>query len=171
MLTQDFMEDFVFESNMIDPQPGHQNVPGDPHWDDHYEALQFVINRGEDKILAPPQDVHEVLMANLKGMAHEAGNLRTCRVMAGSRTCPDWHEVPRLLKNWEDEAYYRLKNEDFLDPEALVWKLHIDYETIHPFVDGNGRSGRLLMVNHALLLGIDPWIVKFDERLDYYARF
>jgi Fic family protein len=57
------------------------------------------------------------------------------------------------------------------EKEATVWSLHVDYEHIHPFIDGNGRSGRLLMINHAILLGIEPWIVEYKDVQNYYNRF
>lgn len=46
-------------------------------------------------------------------------------------------------------------------------KFHIDYEMIHPFQDGNGRSGRLIMYRQAQLLGIKVNIIKLSDRTNY----
>lgn len=173
MLDQEWREKFVYESNKIDPQPGHVSRPGDASFDDHMKALEHVLDAGKDKVLLDPKTIHLLLMRNLQNMKHEAGVLRSGNVMVGGRLCPDWQEVPDLLADWWKSLVFNTSSppETPEDKKALVWDLHIDYEHIHPFIDGNGRSGRLLMVNHALFLGIDPWIVEHRNVMDYYARF
>lgn len=168
-----WLDTFVRESNRIDPQPGHANTPGDPHYDDHLEAAKLAISLAKANEVADPQTIHKVLMFHLKGMSRHAGRLRDCNVAVGGRVCPNKQRVPELLALWKAAAH-----EEILacaapvdEQEDIVWRLHIEFETVHPFIDGNGRTGRLLMLNHALLLGIDPWVVKFEERYQYYDRF
>ena len=48
---------------------------------------------------------------------------------------------------------------------------HIIFEKIHPFVDGNGRTGRLLMWWQEVQLGMIPTLIKYDERYSYYDWF
>ena len=57
--TDDWCRDFVKESNKIDPQPGHENKPGDPRWDDHMAALRAVIREGNAGEMSWPNRVHE----------------------------------------------------------------------------------------------------------------
>lgn len=49
-----------------------------------------------------------------------------------------------------------------------VCDFHHRFETIHPFQDGNGRVGRILMFEQCLTAGVMPFIVLDDEKLFYY---
>ena len=56
----------------------------------------------------------------------------------------------------------------FLDKIA---KFHLDFETIHPFNDGNGRIGRALICYQLLRLGLEPIIIRDKEKATYYKAF
>lgn len=47
------------------------------------------------------------------------------------------------------------------------WKMHVAFEHIHPFMDGNGRTGRTLWAWHMLRLGLDPFALPFLHRFYY----
>ncbi len=81
-------------------------------------------------------------------------------VFIGGRQAPAAQMTPHLMKNW------------LLDYRGKMPKQsHIDFEYIHPFVDGNGRTGRMLMWWHEMQLGKEPTLIKFDERQEYYGWF
>lgn len=48
---------------------------------------------------------------------------------------------------------------------------HVEFEKIHPFVDGNGRTGRMLMWYMEIKHGDEPTLITYDERATYYAWF
>ncbi len=50
-----------------------------------------------------------------------------------------------------------------------IAKHHIEFENIHPFIDGNGRTGRLLLIYEMISLGLLPVDVRYEERDRYYA--
>jgi len=52
---------------------------------------------------------------------------------------------------------------------ATPWDIHYRYERLHPFRDGNGRSGRVLWAWHMLQLGRDPFALPFLHRAYYEA--
>jgi hypothetical protein len=169
-ISEDFLREFIYESNLIDPQPGHENEPGDPHYDDHLAAAKMAVNFADMNVIAPPNVIHEKLMRRLKGMRKHAGKLRTVDVMVGNRICPEPEVIPRMLREWNG-IVRRYIESNLTGPNGICWDLHVRYEHIHPWIDGNGRSGRLLMLNHRLLLGLEPIIVRYAERFDYYNRF
>ena len=58
--------------------------------------------------------------------------------------------------------------------KPLILKLarfHIEFEAIHPFIDGNGRTGRLLVNMELMKAGYSPIDIKFTDRIAYYNAF
>ncbi len=96
------------------------------------------------------------------------------RPFAGGMTPPTWPLVPAMLKDWLDEV--RAVSRQLLDreqaettlPESLA-RLHNRFEQVHPFLDGNGRAGRLIMNLMLIRLGYPPVII-FKRQRDAYLR-
>lgn len=70
--------------------------------------------------------------------------------------------MEQLLEN------YRNSTEHIISRLA---RFHIEFEGIHPFIDGNGRTGRLLVNLELMKAGYPPIDIKFTDRIAYYNAF
>ncbi|KAA8707865.1 Fic family protein [Helicobacter canis] len=78
--------------------------------------------------------------------------------------------VASELKNWCDNLQYKLESTNSLEDKlAAIFESHIQFEKIHPFSDGNGRVGRLLIVYSCLEQSIAPLVIPQDKREFYIA--
>jgi len=77
-------------------------------------------------------------------------------------------QAPVLTKNWIENLNYRLelcKTDDEKLSEIL--NSHIEFERIHPFSDGNGRTGRLIMLYLCFQENISPFVIEKNDRALY----
>ena len=95
------------------------------------------------------------------------GKFRDYLVSVGNYRAPDWHDLESLMKQFM-EFYNKNKK---MNPVELAGKLHYRFEKIHPFGDGNGRIGRILM-NYILWDDNFPMlIIEYKKRKSYYNAF
>ncbi|MBO5650422.1 MAG: Fic family protein [Selenomonas sp.] len=69
----------------------------------------------------------------------------------------------KILRQWN-----RFQNVPFPRNFHCLLKFHVDFESIHPFQDGNGRVGRLLLFKECLNHNIIPFIIDHEHKLFYY---
>ena len=135
----------------------------------HKEAFDYILKNKRDISKEVILKLHEIVCKNtlkpeLKG---QIGKYRTVQVyIRGVEWLPPKpHEVPREMRNL---FIWYSKNENIIHPLILAAYFHSAFETIHPFVDGNGRVGRLLM-NLILRRNNYPMInIPNSRKLEYY---
>ena len=81
---------------------------------------------------------------------------------------PSWPEVPAAVRTWLDQTREVVDADQAALPEVLA-ELHAAFEQIHPFLDGNGRTGRLVLNLLLVRLGYPPAIIYKGDR-DRYLR-
>lgn len=95
------------------------------------------------------KNIHSILLDNVRGNDRGRGEFRREQVWIGAQGTtqneaeyvpPVWEEVEELLDNWEKYIHT-----DNMNPLVQTAVMHAQFEIIHPFVDGNGRVGRILI--------------------------
>jgi len=111
--------------------------------------------------------LHKMLISNIRDDI--AGRFRRGdeRVRVGSHIAPAAKEIVEMLKNMLSD-YNAASHEHII---KRIAKLHLTFEYAHPFIDGNGRIGRV--INNYLLIreGFVPINIKFIDRKKYYDAF
>jgi Fic family protein len=96
------------------------------------------------------REIHEKLLTGVRGQEQTPGEFRNRQNWVGPKNCrledavyvpPPVNEMDTLLDDWEKFAHKR----DLMPPLVQCAILHSQFESIHPFLDGNGRVGRLLI--------------------------
>jgi len=96
-----------------------------------------------------------------------AGRFRDYLVRIGSHLAPDWQDVEGLMKN----LIKFIDENKKMNPVELAGRIHYQIEKIHPFGDGNGRIGRLLMNFLLWHNGYPMLIIEYKKRKSYYKAF
>ena len=158
---------YIFETNTIGIEGESVRVDDIIETTNHFRCIDLIIDRAEERLTENLiKELHLILksgtsdsrkdwftVGDYKRLPNEVGGNET--------TAPeDVHrEIKALLK--EHNSKKRKSFEDIID-------LHQRFEAIHPFQDGNGRVGRLVMFKECLANGCVPFIITEELKMFYY---
>ena len=158
---------YIFETNTIGVADGAVNVDDIIETTNHFRAIDFIIDNTDGKLTeALIKHLHFLLKSgtsderkswfrvdDYKKLPNEVGGNDTME--------PEnvHNEVKALLKEYNGRKSPTL--EDIID-------FHQRFEAIHPFQDGNGRVGRLIMFRECLRFGHVPFIITDELKMYYY---
>lgn len=134
----------------------------------HQTAFYFLLDELSEKGTDFKFSVDLIRATHLRlmnGIISDAGCFRNHNVRIRGAFVPlsNFIKIPELIKAWAN-----LVNEETKDPLNLLAVSHASFEKIHPFSDGNGRTGRLFLFILALKLGLTPPIIERDRKTAYY---
>lgn len=158
---------YIFETNTIGIEGESVRVDDIIETTNHFRCIDLIIDRAEERLTESLiKELHLILksgtsdsrkdwfvVGDYKRLPNEVGGNET--------TAPeDVHrEIKALLKE-----YNSIKKKSFED----ILDLHQRFESIHPFQDGNGRVGRLVMFKECLANGYVPFIITEELKIFYY---
>ena len=141
---------------------------------EHFEAInhrdaiiyiQQIIQQDEALSEWQIRNIHQLILKNIDDT--HAGRYRNVNVAisGASHTPPDHVVLPEKMAQLLDWYHNQAAH---LHPIERAARLHADFVGIHPFIDGNGRTSRLLMNLELMKAGYLPCVLTVDSRLQYY---
>lgn len=158
---------YIFETNTIGITDNAVNVDDIVETMNHFRCIDYIIEHAGEAITENSvKHLHLLLktgtsdsrkewfaVGDYKGLPNEVGGEETCQPKEVHR------EMKRLLHDYNHSRKHTL--EEIID-------FHVQFERIHPFQDGNGRVGRLLMFKECLANNIVPFIITDELKMFYY---
>lgn len=158
---------FIFETNTIGIENEVLNVDDIIETTNHFRCIDMIIDHVKTELNEKfIKELHFILksgtsdskkdwfaVGDYKKFPNEVGNMKT----------PLPEEVDNLMKDLLKE-YNSKKEKTFED----ILDFHVQFERIHPFQDGNGRIGRLIMFKECLKYNIVPFIIEDNLKMFYY---
>ena len=158
---------YIFETNTIGITDSALNVDDIVETVNHFRCIDYIIDHAEERLTEDfIKHLHLLLKTGTSDSRKDwfaVGDYkRLPNEVGGQETCSP-KEVHKSLKALlSDYNHNRQKSfEDILD-------FHVRFEQIHPFQDGNGRVGRLLMFKECLANDIVPFIITDELKMIYY---
>ena len=158
---------YIFETNTIGITDESVNVDDIVETVNHFRCIDYIIDHAEKPVTESiVKQLHLLLktgtsdsrkdwfaVGDYKRLPNEVGGMETCSPK----------EVHRQMKALITDYHHNKRKtlDDIID-------FHVRFEQIHPFQDGNGRVGRLLMFKECLANGIVPFIITDDLKFFYY---
>lgn len=158
---------YIFETNTIGITKDAVNVDDIIETTNHFRCIDYIIDRAEDELTERfVKQLHYLLKSGTSDASKDwfaVGDYkRFPNEVGGIGTCPP-ENVHSKLKELLSSYKFKKKPsfEDLLD-------LHVCFERIHPFQDGNGRVGRLILFKECLKHGVTPFIITEELKMFYY---
>lgn len=158
---------YIFETNTIGVETGSINVDDVIETANHFRLVSLIIDNAKSVLTEEfIKQLHLILKNGTSNSRKEwfaVGDYKKLPNEVGGMNTVIPEEVSGRMKKLLNEynAKEKINFEDILD-------FHVKFEKIHPFQDGNGRVGRLIMFKECLKHNIVPFIIEDDLKIFYY---
>lgn len=134
----------------------------------HKDAILFMEDLAQKEERLSEYSIKQIHSLILKNIDDEnKGKYRTTNVIISGAE----HKPPQSFEvQSKMQEFIKKYNENItkLHPIELASFVHIEFVKIHPFIDGNGRTSRLLMNLELIKAGFPPVVIELEDRLEYY---
>ena len=158
---------YIFETNTLGVTTENTRIDDIIETVNHFRCIDYVIDHATDKITESHiKQLHALLKTNTSDSQKDwfaVGAYKKLANEVGGEATTQPSDVQQEMRALLTEYNAQEK----IDLDAVL-DFHVRFERIHPFQDGNGRVGRLLMFWQCLQNGVTPFIVTEDLRLYYY---
>lgn len=159
---------YIFETNTIDAQDGLVNVDDILETVNHFRCIDLMIDQAKRPLTETMiKQLHYLLKSGTSDSRKDwfaVGDYKKLANEVGGRETTAPKEVPKKMKELIS---------DYEKPETAAFDelldFHYRFESIHPFQDGNGRVGRLILFKECLRNGSVPFIIEDDMKMYYYC--
>ncbi|QJC50782.1 Fic family protein [Paenibacillus albicereus] len=136
--------------------------------ENHRMAFNFIVeNTDRELSISLIHDVHSLLMDRIH---HERGRFKTHEnaIVGATFQTASAKETPLLIHQWVQNLTYQIEQaQTTSEIVKAVCYAHIQFERIHPYADGNGRTGRLIMMFLLLKNNILPFVIPKESKYEY----
>jgi Fic family protein len=130
-------------------------------------AWGYLFSQGELNDMVVKKTHYKLMTGHLP--RNERGYYRLQPVWIGGKEAPDFGLIPNAMLEWFKNATTSV---EVPGVKGIHIKLdHIQFERIHPFIDGNGRMGRILLNWQRVKAGLPILVIKESEKAKYYKWF
>ncbi len=158
---------YIFETNTIGIEGESVRVDDIIETTNHFRCIDLIIDRAEEKLTESLiKELHLILKSGISDSRKDwftVGDYKRLPNEVGGNETTAPEDVHRQIKALLKE-YNSKKQKSFED----IIDLHQRFEAIHPFQDGNGRVGRLVMFKECLANGYVPFIITEELKMFYY---
>lgn len=158
---------YIFETNTIGIGEGTVNIDDVIETANHFRAIDCIIDRANDHLTETfIKELHAILKTGTSDSRKDwfaVGDYKKLPNEVGGRETAAPEDVHARMKALL-ARYNKKKEKTFTD----LLNFHVSFERIHPFQDGNGRVGRLILFKECLRCAIVPFIIEDNLKWYYY---